>query len=194
MDSRLLKKVRAVVGVRGGAHGLDHLLRVNGLCEFIAEKEGGDLRIVSAMALLHDVVRFEGEFEAQSVVESVDMAKELLSGLDYSFDEVEAVVHGIRAHSIHGVERVMPESLEAKILFDADKIDATGEVGVARWFMTMAGKNVSVREAAEIYLKEIGEMRDSLGGKLFTKTGTGLIKERIEVSVGFMKKLLKELG
>jgi uncharacterized protein len=115
------------------AHGEDHVLRVLKIARFIAAKEGADIEVVSKAALLHDSFR-NGENHA---LKSAEFARKLLSEEGYGEEFIEAVVHAIEAHSFSG--RIEPRTLEAKVLSDADKLDAIGAIGVARAFM-MAGE------------------------------------------------------
>jgi uncharacterized protein len=112
-------------------HDFDHVLRVLALAERIARTEGADLEIVRAAALLHDAGREGAEVQGLDHAAFAAMrAREILTG--QSREKVEAVAHAIAAHRF----RTEPEpvTLEAQVLFDADKLDAIGAVGVARAF------------------------------------------------------------
>jgi uncharacterized protein len=112
-------------------HDFDHVLRVLALAERFAEAEGADLEIVRAAALLHDIARGQGDRMTSDHAElGADLARHLLAG--HPAQKVEAVAHAIAAHRFRtGPE---PQTLEAKILHDADKLDAIGAIGVARAF------------------------------------------------------------
>ncbi len=119
------------------AHDFSHVLRVLTLAERLAEQEGADARVVRAAALLHDIARVEDESveveadaETDHAVLAARQARDILAGEDAAF--VEAVAHAIEAHRFRNA--VEPETVEAKVLFDADKLDAIGAVGVARAF------------------------------------------------------------
>lgn len=113
-------------------HGFDHILRVLRMAEYIAKAEGADLEIVRAAALLHDASGAEtgGEKRSEHQHHSADFAKEILDAEGWPLERIAAVQHCIRAHRFRGDEA--PQSLEAKILFDADKLDVIGAFGVAR--------------------------------------------------------------
>ncbi len=107
-------------------HAFDHVLRVYRLAERIGRAEGADLRVLLTAALLHDIARDEPDHHLRGA----EQARELLAGHDPAF--VDAVVHCIAAHRFRkGPE---PRTLEARILQDADKLDAIGAIGVARAF------------------------------------------------------------
>jgi uncharacterized protein len=113
-------------------HDFDHVLRVLALAERLARAEGADLEIVRAAALLHDVARVQ---EADRLTHDhaqagAEIARHLLAGQPP--DKVEAVAQAIAAHRFRGGPA--PETPEARVLHDADKLDAIGAIGVARAF------------------------------------------------------------
>ncbi len=114
----------------GAAHGFDHVLRVTALAERVARAEGADLEIVRAAALLHDLT---AGVRADHHITGAEKAREILLEMGHSLERVEAVVHCIRSHRFRRPEEA-PQTLEAKCVFDADKLDAIGAVGVARAF------------------------------------------------------------
>ncbi len=119
----------------GGAHSFDHVERVLALAERIAREEGADVEVVRFAALLHDIERARedrGEVECHAIA-SAERAKRLLleRGVDIRF--AERVAECIRSHRFRG--SATPKSLEAKVLSDADKLDATGAVGIARAYL-----------------------------------------------------------
>ncbi|HHY88507.1 MAG TPA: HD domain-containing protein [Chloroflexi bacterium] len=127
-----LEQARAWYPARDPIHGFDHVERVYRTAERLALEEGADLEIVRAAALLHDVqgAEPEGEHRADHHEQSARIAAEVLAAEGWPPDRIAAVQECIRAHRFRvGVEN---PSLEARILFDADKLDVLGAVGVAR--------------------------------------------------------------
>ncbi len=130
----LVEKVKALyASVRDPVHGFDHVLRVERLAEFIASEEGGDLEIVRAAALLHDIGTVLGGRDDHHNRSALEAKRILIEEEGWPESRAEAVVHAIRAHRFRD-RSVQPETLEAKILYDADKLDAIGAIGVARSF------------------------------------------------------------
>jgi uncharacterized protein len=119
---------RALYDAGGGGHDFDHVLRVLALAERIACAEGGNLDVVRTAALLHDVAEAEDR-EAHHVI-GAQRARSLLAGEPPEF--VEAIAHCIEAHRFR--HDPQPQTLEAKVLSDADKLDSIGAVGVGRVF------------------------------------------------------------
>ena len=115
------------------SHGWPHVSRVLGLVYDIVEAEGVtvDWDVLWNAVMLHDVGRsLEGE--GHHAIKSAKFARRLLPHLGYPSGVVEAVANAILAHSYSlGAE---PGSVEARVLSDADKLDALGAVGIARVF------------------------------------------------------------
>jgi len=119
-----IDQARSLYDNADSAHAFDHVLRVLALAEHIAAEEGADLEIVRTATLLHDTARAEPDHQMRGA----ERARELLSG--YPSERVEAVCHAIEAHRFRKGPR--PGTIEAACLFDADKLDAIGAIGVAR--------------------------------------------------------------
>jgi len=118
---------------RDPVHGLSHVLRVLDLAERMGEELGADPEVLRAAVLLHDASGAhpgEGADRQSHEQRSALFAGEVLKKKGWDQIRIEAVQHCIRAHRFRGNEP--PESLEAKILFDADKLDVMGAFGAAR--------------------------------------------------------------
>lgn len=114
------------------SHNFDHVLRVERLAKRIAQEEGADMEIIEAVCLLFDVARViedKGEVEDHAVA-GAEIAREVLTKLKFPKQKIDPVCHAIRVHrKSQGLE---PKTLEAKILQDADYLDALGAVDIAR--------------------------------------------------------------
>jgi uncharacterized protein len=117
-----------------GSHDLAHILRVFRNAMRIAAQEGGDLEVLAAAVLLHDCVAVEknSPLRAQASRLAADKARLILKDLGWDASAIDATAHAIEAHSFSA--NIPPETLEAKILQDADRLDAIGMVGAARCF------------------------------------------------------------
>lgn len=117
-----------------GAHDLGHLLRVWRNASRIMAVEGGDPRLLTAATILHDCVHVEKNAAGRNraSLAAAERATDLLHSLGWSAADCAAVHHAIAAHSFSA--GIAPNSLEAKILQDADRLDAIGLIGVARCF------------------------------------------------------------
>ena len=188
-------------------HGFSHILRVYRLCERIGKQENADLTIVRAAALLHDV---EGDVDVREEhhLAAARFAEKTLIMEGWSEEAIKAVVHCIRAHRFRDNSEI-PQTLEAQVLFDADKIDAIGAVGVARAvaYAVRAGMDVYAppsdlylssgkyepgesQTVAHEYLFKLRHIKD----RLFTLSGRSLAAERHELMVNFFEGWMKEIG
>lgn len=128
-----------------GSHDHSHLLRVwNNVCT-LRNSEGGDPQILLAATLLHDCVAVEknSPFRAGASRLAAAKAREILAEMGWDEERCEAVAHVIEAHSFSAA--IAPTTLEARILQDADRLDAIGMIGVARLFY------VSGRIGSQLY-------------------------------------------
>ena len=117
-----------------GSHDAAHLMRVWKNAVAIQSEEGGDARILAAAVLLHDCVAVEKNSPNRSAASrlAAEKASGLLAEAGWPEADIKAVAHAIHAHSFSAA--IPPETLEAKILQDADRLDAIGMVGAARCF------------------------------------------------------------
>ena len=117
-----------------GAHDVAHLARVWKNVKRICEGEGGDLEVLAAATLLHDCVAMEKNDPRRTEASrlAAEKASAVLASMDWPKDRITSVAHAIAAHSFSA--NIRPETLEAEILQDADRLDALGMVGVARTF------------------------------------------------------------
>lgn len=131
-----------------GSHDLSHTLRVWRNASRIRDAEGGDGRILAAAVLLHDCVLVEksSPLRSQASRLAAEQARTVLRDLGWSEEDIEQVAHAIEAHSFSA--NVPPRTLEARILQDADRLDAIGCIGIARCFYT-AGRMDSLLYQSE---------------------------------------------
>ncbi|GIC79627.1 HD domain-containing protein [Moritella sp. F3] len=114
------------------AHDIDHIERVVATARQLADSEGADLAILEPAAWLHDCVAVAKDHpqRKQASLLAADCAVEFLQQIDYPAQYHKAIHHAIVAHSFSA--NISPETLEAKILQDADRMDALGAIGIAR--------------------------------------------------------------
>lgn len=199
------------------AHNLDHVMRVYNLCLIIAkDDENVDLEVLVPAALLHDIARVEeiedktGETD-HAVLGSV-LAGDILKAMGYDEEKIEKIKHCISAHRYRTGNE--PNTIEAKILFDADKLDAIGAVGVARTFMLsgQSGQGLALNNSIDDYLasntSENGRIKDwskhsalieyefklkKILNKLYTDKAKEIGKARMKFMDEFFEELKLEL-
>lgn len=120
----------------GGSHAFDHTERVYNLAIKIGKKEKADLDVLKAASLLHDIARLkEDNNEVNCHAEhGAIMAEKILKEMDFPGDKIKNVIHSIKVHR-HS-KGLIAETKEARILQDADRLDALGAITIARMFST----------------------------------------------------------
>jgi uncharacterized protein len=189
-----------------GSHDVAHLVRVWRNAAQIAAVEGADGRMLAAAVLLHDCVHVEksSPLRSQASRLAAERAGEILVAQGWLPDDVARVRHAIEAHSFSA--GITPESIEARVLQDADRLDAIGYIGIARCFYT-AGRMGSAlydpadpraeRRALDDRSFAIDHFRTKLlllGDGFRTATGAALAAERTRVLQDFLDGFEQEAG
>ena len=188
------------------AHDKEHIYRVLYAALDIAQSEpAADADILIAACLLHDIGRAE-QFENPALCHAqvgAEKAKRFL--LENGFDEAfaSAVSHCISAHRFRGDNP--PQSLEAKILFDADKLDATGTLGIARTLQYKSSFSEPLysldengfvldgsADEAPSFFQEYKFKLEKLYSRFLTERGRQLALERQAAAVDFYNAMLSE--
>lgn len=195
-------------------HGFDHVLRVYRLAEAIAAAEGADLQIVRAAALLHDASGSasqedsgENPNRAAHQQHSAAFAAQVLQAEGWPDMSIAAVQHCILAHRFR--DNTQPETLEARVLFDADKLDAIGAVGVARAVAYAARAGIPAYWPASAQFMQTGqkipgELHSAyheylfklrkIEERLYTPSGRAMARERHRFMADFFTRLAVEMG
>jgi uncharacterized protein len=188
-----------------GAHDLAHLRRVWHVARAIQAAEGGDAEVICAAVLLHDCVAVpkDSPLRAQASRLAAERAADILRSLGWPPGRVACVAHAVEAHSFSaGIE---PDTLEACILQDADRLDAIGLVGVARCFYTAGRMGSALYHADDPLaiartLDDRAYALDHFAAKLLglaatfrTPAGQRLAAERHERLERFQAEFLAEL-
>ena len=189
----------------GAAHDFDHVRRVLALAERIGAAEGANMRIVRTAALLHDMARAEAAASGEChALLGATRAREVLAG--FPVEDVDAVAHAIAAHRFRN--DVHPETLEARVVSDADKLDAIGAIDVARayavagrldsrlWGPVQPGYQewhaVSPQEHTPVheYVYKLARLKD----QMYTPTARLIAAGRHDFMVRFFEQLDREVS
>lgn len=121
--------------VADAAHDREHIRRVVRNATMIAQAEHADLNVVIPAAWLHDcvVVPKDSPQRSQASRLAAQAATTFLAEVNYPPAYLPAIAHAIAAHSFSA--RIWPETLEARVVQDADRLDALGALGIARTMM-----------------------------------------------------------
>jgi uncharacterized protein len=203
------------------AHDLAHVRRVAGLCRHLAENVPEvDLEVLDLASVLHDIARIREDTDDSGNTDHAAMGAEMASGIlrsaGYPEQTARHVCACIATHRFRGT--TAPETIEAKLLFDADKLDSLGAVGIARAYMLAAryGEELYSGEDPDTYVA-----RNHIGGtptgrikalsahtpdlefeiafkripdRLFTQQARTLAVRRLAVMQAFFDQLKQELG
>jgi uncharacterized protein len=129
----LLTKIEPHFEDINNCHEFMHTKRVLKLALKLGELEKADLEIIKTAALLHDIARQKQDESKGKIChaeEGANMAEEILKEINYPKEKIEQVKHCIKTHRYRNNN--IPETIEAKIIYDADKLDAIGAIGIAR--------------------------------------------------------------
>ena len=190
-----------------GAHDLGHLARVWANACAIADAEGGaDREVLLAAVMFHDAVNLpkSSPDRAQASTLSAQAAVAFLQATDFPADKLQATAHAIEAHSFSA--GIAPQTPEAKILQDADRLEALGAIGIARMFHVAGQMGAALFDNADPMAlnRALDDKRfslDHLEVKLFpvaagmqTATGREMAEARAEWMASFRTRLLAEIG
>ena len=192
-------------------HNFDHVLRVYRTAQHLGKLEGADLEILQAAALLHDsrdsAPGGETTLRKDHHITSAEFAGSVLTQKGWPKDKIHAVQHCILAHRFRGEENP-PQTLEAKILFDADKLDVLGAIGAARTIAYAAlDGQPTYAEPSDQFLetgeKLPGEPHSSyheflfklrkVKDRMFTQSGKALAEKRHAYLLDFYQQLQREV-
>lgn len=125
----IIEFVKKELSLDNSGHGFKHALRVFNNAKKILKNEGGDERIVLTSALIHDTVdkKLFDNFDQRIII-----VKDFLKNNNYSKKEIDEIVYIISNISWNNGENKTLNSLNAKIVRDADRLDAIGAIGIVR--------------------------------------------------------------
>lgn len=193
-----------------GCHDWSHVERVTKIALHIGKVEKADLFVLEVAAVLHDIGR-DHEINSKGKLchakKGAEIAGGILKNHGVHADDIEKITHCIGSH--RNKTDLKPQSLEAKILFDADKLDAIGAVGIGRVFMfagitsgllctgnekvlAKSDKNLSFTKedtAPLEYEKSLKFVKD----KMLTKEGKRIAKDRQKFMKQFFDRFWEEV-
>ena len=223
--SDIFEKIKAIVErelnqEKDSAHDIDHIMRVYNLAMTIAQGEPGvDLDVLQAAVLLHDIggakESNDPSGKTDHAVIGAEMAQTILAELGFSPAKIKHISACILSHRFRTENK--PQTIEAKILYDADKLESVGAVGIARAFAWVGKHRAQIYKKVNIddYIKENqggklnGRIRDKskhsvyinyevkdkfLLERLYTATALKIGQERLVFYKNFLDRLEKEVA
>lgn len=208
--SKIEKDAKKYFVGASGCHDWTHIERVRNLALHIGKKEKADLGIVEVAALLHDIAR-KKEMTSKGKIchaqESAKLAKHILKKYKFAENQIENILHCIAAHRFR--KSLAPKTIEAKVIYDADKLDSIGAVGIGRDFLFAGYNRTKLYTGKEKYYASKGIDRsyteDDTGimeyefklkrikDKILTKEGKKIARERHNFMVRFFNRFWLEV-
>jgi uncharacterized protein len=185
------ERVRALVESerQSDAHRMDHLDRVARNARSILACYGdADAEIVYLAVLLHDVDQ-PFDDKANHVARSAALAERLLTEIDYPSARRNRVLELIGEHSTETISLARPSTIEAKILFDADKLDGLGPFGILRVFALSRQLGRSLPDSIRWYRGKIAIAMPHMQ----TPEGRAMAERKLPLVETFLSELEAEL-
>ncbi len=199
---RIWSEAEQILRRETGGHSLQHSKRVLELCLRIAEEEQeGDSLILQAAAILHDIA-IPASGRKDHAKESAKIAENILKKIDFPEKSVKRVLCTIKTHRFS--DKKPPNTVEAKILQDADRLDAIGAIGIARCFAFGGREERALYDETEVpdeydperevsSLTHIKEKLLKIKDSLHTATAKRIAEERHQFTIEFIKRLTLEI-
>jgi len=208
-DSQLEQHFISFLGTLPGAdaaHDLSHIRRVVANAKMLNRHEQADWRIVHPAAWLHDCVAVPKDSDQRQDASrlSAERATRFLAEINYPSELLDAIGHAITAHSFSA--NIKPRSLEARIVQDADRLDALGAIGIARCLLTGGQMNSRLYHPDDPFCESrtVDDRRqavDHFFAKLFglpetmqTAAGRAEAQQRAEFMRAYLDRLGVEIG
>ena len=187
---KALYELSKIVMGRDPVHGWPHVERVLGLVLRLSEKyrDRIDLEALVTATLLHDIGRrFEEDYGEHHAVISARLARHLLEAMGYGEDFISRVEEIILSHSFSLKKK--PESLEAMILSDADKLDAIGAIGVVRAFMLGGERRETIEDKVNHFYEKLLKLKELL----YLEESIRIAERRHKFLEEFLRELERDL-
>jgi putative nucleotidyltransferase with HDIG domain len=188
-------RLREMAGQRQNLH-LDpeyrwqHTLRVSQYGRMIAEAEGADVELVIAACLLHDVAHFDQDNWREHGRLGAQIIRPFLADLGYSPEQVENICYSVAVHVDGRADVEHPETLESRVVSDADNIDRFGAYRIIQW-CTADVENY--QDLIAKLTRRLQTLEDYRGGKVMeTETGHHLFNRQLDLQITFFNALVEE--
>ena len=200
-----LRQLAANAAQDDGAHDLHHLDRVWQTAQILLESHpDADVLVVQAACYLHDLVNLPKNHpqRQQASRAAACEARQQLEGVDFPAEKLDAVVHAIEAHSFSAA--IAPLTIEARLVQDADRLDALGAIGLARLFYTAGRMGSALAHPTDplakhralddqaFALDHIAMKLDGLPASMTTEAGQKLGRARLRLAHLFRDQFAAE--
>jgi len=195
LDNKTLSLIRDFAfnnSEKDDIHGFLHVERVYNLCLKLGKELNANLSVLQIAALLHDIGR-SYEKNNTHIKNHADYSAEIASNflksrkLQLSNEDIKNIIHSIKAHSYSN--KVIPETLEGKILSDADKLDALGAIGLYRTIGFTIKNQGGIEQVIEHLENKIMKLKD----QLYLGFSENIAEERQRIILDFYNQIKIEI-
>ncbi len=191
LDNVIISRIRSFAiknSEKNDIHGFSHVERVYNTCVKIGQKLNANMRILKIAAYLHDIGRIDDNEDPPKrnhAEISAIKTKEFLATNNFNLSgkEIDDIVHAIKAHSFSN--NMSPLTLEAKILSDADKLDAIGAIGIFRTIGFTLQNNGGIDQVIEHLENKILQLKE----QMFLDYSKRIAEERHKTVLEFYNKI-----
>ncbi len=208
ISADLRARLRGIVAQRmqaDPAHDLAHLDRVWSNAQSIADEQT-DMQVLLAACYLHDLVNLPKNDPNRHLAsrQSAQESEPILGNLGFDAASIRASQHAIEAHSFSA--NIPPRTPEARILRDADRLDALGAIGIARTFVVAGALGRDLYDPDDPFAdaRALDDLKFSLDhwkvklltlpADMLTSAGRALAQERVSQMLGFLDAFADEIG
>ena len=194
LDNEIILKIRNYAlenSERNDIHGFSHVERVYNTCVKIGKKLNANMKVLKIAALLHDIGRINEKVDSLNrnhAEISAKKAMEFLASNNFNLaqEDFNNIIHAIRTHSFS--KNISPQTLEAIILSDADKLDAIGAIGIYRTIGFTLQNKGGIDQVIEHLENKILKLRE----QMFLDYSKKIAEERHKTVLDFYNKIKKE--
>ena len=206
VQEMIKRNVQRMLEGRDPAHDFHHIMRVYKNAKLIGRREGANMEVLLLAVLLHDIVVYSkgSAKSSRSSDDSADLAENILQSYGYSQYKINRISYCIRLHSYS--KRLVPASLEGRILQDADRLDSLGAIGIARTFSVGGSEKRTFYKADDPFCRSSRDLDDrqwtldhfqtkllKLKDLMHTRTAKKIAQERMRFMMLFIRQLQKEI-
>jgi len=165
-----------------------HTLRVAQFGKVIAENEAADVELVVAACLLHDVAWFDtgAENSREHGRLGAEKAQPFLESLGFNQKQIQNICYSIASH----VDEVDPDTLEAKVVSDADNVDRYGPYRILQWCFSDINDYEKLAAKLSERIQRLEQYREE--NPLYTPTGRQLFAEQLNLQIRFFSEFVGE--
>jgi len=165
-----------------------HTLRVAQFGKVIAENEAADVELIVAACLLHDVAWFDTNADNSREHGRIGAkkARPFLESLGYTPEQIDKICYAVAAH----VDTDNPDTLEAKVLSDADNVDRFGPYRILQWCFADIEDYDKLAAKLTERIRRLEHYREE--NPLFTSTGQQLFVEQLSLQIRFFSEFVGE--